>query len=119
MGAIQQTPQRGESPVTPISNVPMVRPDQIPQADVLYDPGVAICLSGGGFRATLFHLGALIRLNELGVLSNVKVFSSVSGGSILNGVLATRWSTLIQDSDGVFTNFGQVVNDVADFCATD
>ena len=28
--------------------------------------GTALCLSGGGYRAALFHLGALRRLNELG-----------------------------------------------------
>lgn len=53
--------------------------------------GVALCLSGGGFRATLFHLGALRRLAELGVLRKITAFVSVSGGSILNGVLACRW----------------------------
>lgn len=30
---------------------------------------LALCLSGGGFRAALFHVGALRRLNELGILS--------------------------------------------------
>ena len=46
---------------------------------------MGVCLSGGGFRATLFHVGALKRLNELGLLKNVDTFSSVSGGSITNG----------------------------------
>src|SRR3954464_15860941 len=58
--------------------------------------GVALCLSGGGYRATLFHLGAVRRLNELGVLSKLKTITSVSGGSILNGMLAahlTPWPT--------------------------
>lgn len=45
--------------------------------------GLALCLSGGGFRASLYHLGALRRLNELGVLSDVDTISAVSGGSIL------------------------------------
>lgn len=54
--------------------------------------GVALCLSGGGYRAALFHLGGLTRLNELGVLSRVDTFSSVSGGSILSAHLATRLS---------------------------
>jgi len=45
--------------------------------------GIALCLSGGGFRAALFHLGALRRLNELGVLTRVDVITSVSGGSIV------------------------------------
>lgn len=31
-------------------------------------PGIALCLSGGGYRAMLFHLGALWRLNEFGYL---------------------------------------------------
>jgi NTE family protein len=33
---------------------------------------VAVCLSGGGFRAALFHLGALRRLHELGILQKVR-----------------------------------------------
>jgi len=56
--------------------------------------GIALCLSGGGYRAGLFHLGALRRLNELGVLSQVDTLSSVSGGSILSAHLAeclTPW----------------------------
>ena len=30
--------------------------------------GIALCLSGGGYRAMLFHVGALWRLNELAYL---------------------------------------------------
>lgn len=52
--------------------------------------GTALCLSGGGFRAALFHLGAARRLNELGVLAEVTTISSVSGGSILSAHLAAR-----------------------------
>lgn len=52
--------------------------------------GIALCLSGGGYRAMLFHLGALRRLNEVGLLSNVTTISSVSGGSIMSGLLADR-----------------------------
>jgi NTE family protein len=48
----------------------------------------ALCLSGGGFRAALFHLGALRRLNELGILSSIDTISSVSGGSIIAAHLA-------------------------------
>jgi len=68
--------------------------------------GVALALSGGGFRAALFHLGALRRLNELGVLSRVDTISSVSGGSILSAHLADRirdWpetGEVIDDWDG-------------------
>ncbi len=54
------------------------------------DRRAALCLSGGGFRAALFHLGALRRLNELGVLSKIDTITSVSGGSILAAHLAAR-----------------------------
>jgi NTE family protein len=51
--------------------------------------GLALCMSGGGYRAALFHLGALRRLNELGLLSRIDTFTSVSGGSIMLAQLAT------------------------------
>ena len=50
--------------------------------------GLALCVSGGGYRATLFHLGAARRLHELGVLGRLDTISSVSGGSIFAGTLA-------------------------------
>jgi hypothetical protein len=43
---------------------------------------IALCLSGGGFRATLFHLGVLKRLHELGLLAHVRMVSAVSGGAV-------------------------------------
>jgi len=49
---------------------------------------LGLCLSGGGYRATLFHLGAARRLHELGLLGRLDTISSVSGGSIFAGVLA-------------------------------
>ncbi|HEU4449509.1 MAG TPA: patatin-like phospholipase family protein [Gaiellaceae bacterium] len=51
--------------------------------------GTALCLSGGGYRAALFHLGALRRLDELGLLAGIDTFTSVSGGSIMLAQLAT------------------------------
>ena len=50
--------------------------------------GSALCLSGGGYRAALFHLGAARRLNELGILGRLDTISAVSGGSILANLLA-------------------------------
>src|SRR5688572_7184095 len=52
--------------------------------------GIALALSGGGYRAALFHLGAARRLNELGILHQIDTISSVSGGSIFAAHLATR-----------------------------
>lgn len=58
------------------------------------EEGIGLALSGGGFRATLFHAGALWRLNELGYLEGLKRISSVSGGSITAGLLAVQWHRL-------------------------
>jgi len=54
-------------------------------------PGIALCLSGGGSRAMLFHAGAILRLAEVGVLARLDCVSSVSGGSITSGMLASCW----------------------------
>jgi len=48
---------------------------------------IAICLSGGGYRAAAFHLGTLFYLNRIQInrytlLSQVKAISTVSGGTI-------------------------------------
>ena len=73
--------------------------------------GIALCLSGGGFRAMLFHLGSLWRLNELGYLGKLDRVSSVSGGSITAGVLAHGWSRLDFDPAGVAAGFGDAVTE--------
>jgi NTE family protein len=67
--------------------------------------GTALCMSGGGYRAMLFHVGALWRLNELGRLATLDRVSSVSGGSITAGTLALGWSRLAFDAQGVAANF--------------
>lgn len=50
----------------------------------------ALWLSGDGHRAALFHLGALTRLNELGLLAQIGTVGAVAGGSMLAALLATR-----------------------------
>jgi NTE family protein len=57
-------------------------------------PGIGICVSGGGYRAMLFHLGAFQRLYELGLLQRASRISSVSGGSITSAKVALEWSRL-------------------------
>jgi NTE family protein len=71
----------------------------------IVEEGTALCLSGGGYRAMLFHLGALWRLNEVGYLKKLMRISSVSGGSITAGVLGFKWGRLAFDAKGVATNF--------------
>lgn len=78
--------------------------EAIPRPERLDENGVALCLSGGGYRAMVFHLGALWRLNELGFLPKLTRVSSVSGGSITAGVLGWRWKDLQFDAQGVAQN---------------
>lgn len=56
--------------------------------------GIGFCLSGGGFRAMLFHVGAVLRLNELGLLHQLQRVAGVSGGAITAGLLGANWGKL-------------------------
>lgn len=77
---------------------------------------LGLALSGGGFRATLFGLGSLARINDGGLLGKLDVITSVSGGSILAGILAQRWSQL-EFKDGCADNFDAVISaPTIEFC---
>ena len=71
--------------------------------------GSALCLSGGGYRAMLFHLGSLLYLNERCWLPKLDRISSVSGGSITAAVVGLRWKNLTFDPQGVATNFNELI----------
>ncbi len=58
---------------------------------------VGLALSGGGFRASLFHIGVLARLAECDVLRHVEVLSCVSGGSIVGAYYYLELRRLLQD----------------------
>jgi NTE family protein len=73
---------------------------------------IVLCLSGGGYRAMLYHVGSLWRLNEVGLLAKLNRISSVSGGSIIAGVLGLHWGKL-QFQNGIAKDFvGQVVTPI-------
>lgn len=64
--------------------------NQIPQNPL---QNIALCMSGGGYRAASFHLGAMSYLNKTqfqnkSLLENVKAISTVSGGTITGVVYA-------------------------------
>ena len=52
-------------------------------AQTLFTGKVGLALSGGGFRASFYHLGVLAKLAELDMLRHIEVLSCVSGGSIV------------------------------------
>lgn len=63
------------------------------------EDGIGLAMSGGGYRAMVFHVGALWRLLEAGILAKTARISSVSGGSITAGVLALAWPKLMAAGD--------------------
>ena len=93
------------NPASPVNFIDSDARDSSPE------PGIALCLSGGGYRAMVFHLGALLRLNEAGLLPKLKRVSSVSGGSITAGLLGLRWRELGWDSNGVSAHLIEKVID--------
>ncbi len=52
---------------------------------------IGLALSGGGFRASLYHLGLVRFLRDAGILSQVTHITSVSGGSIFAAHLVMNW----------------------------
>lgn len=80
--------------------------------------GTGLALSGGGYRAALFGLGSLWRLNDLGWLKSLSRVTSVSGGSLTAGVLAARWRELDFDAAGCAVNFPEVIaGRLREFCS--
>lgn len=60
---------------------------------------VGLALSGGGFRASLFHIGVLAKLAELDVLRRIEVFSCVSGGSIIGAHYYLQLRELLETTE--------------------
>jgi NTE family protein len=60
---------------------------------------LGLALSGGGFRASLFHIGVLAKMAEMGLLRHVEVISTVSGGSIVGALYYLRIKKLLEQKD--------------------
>ena len=76
---------------------------------------VGLALSGGGFRASLYHIGVLAQLAELDMLRYVEVISSVSGGSILGTYYYLELRHLLQtkaDTEITREDYIQIVKNI-------
>lgn len=62
-------------------------------------PSIWLSLSGGGFRAAIFHYGCLKRLHELGLLGHVYAISATSGGAIIAALLSRYRGNFYRDKD--------------------
>lgn len=86
------------------------------------EPGTAngrvklgLALSGGGFRASFFHVGVLARMAMQGLLRRVEVISTVSGGSIIGALYYLHVKRLLEsdaDSDLTDGHYQRLVEDI-------
>jgi predicted acylesterase/phospholipase RssA len=76
---------------------------------------LGLALSGGGFRASLYHLGLLRFLRDAGLLSQVTHITSVSGGSIMAAHLALNWDRYTGDA----REFDAAASEFLDFVRLD
>jgi predicted acylesterase/phospholipase RssA len=77
---------------------------------------ITLALSGGGFRATLFHLGVVRYLRESEQLRRVTRIVAVSGGSILAAHLALNWTKYTGDEE---KHFQEAAREIINLCRSD
>src|SRR5947209_5181627 len=74
-----------------------------------------LALSGGGFRATLYHLGLLRFLRDADILPQVTHITSVSGGSVMAAHLTLNWDRYT----GSPSEFDQAASQLIEFIRLD
>src|SRR6516225_3480706 len=89
------------------------RPPRLREISTMKKLGLA--LSGGGFRASLYHLGLLRFLRDAGILSQVMHITSVSGGSVMAAHLALNWDRYT----GEAYQFDAAASELLDFVRLD
>lgn len=80
-----------------------------------FDGKLGIALSGGGFRASFFHIGVLAALADRDLLRHVEVISTVSGGSIVGALYTIKAKQLLErkeDSEITARDFQELVADL-------
>lgn len=74
---------------------------------------IGVALSGGGHRATIWGLGVLLYMADAGRQGDVGVITSVSGGSIANGVIAHEMDYKQASAGEVRTKIRPLIRHVA------
>jgi len=72
---------------------------------------LGLSLSGGGFRASFYHIGVLAKMAELGILKHVEVISTVSGGSIVGAAYYLLLKDLLESKPDVSTKNENAIQD--------
>ncbi len=76
---------------------------------------IGLALSGGGFRATIYHLGVVRFLRDAGILSRITHVTSVSGGSVIAAHLVLNWDRY----NGSANDFDAAASELLDFVRLD
>src|SRR5271167_3409527 len=76
---------------------------------------IGLALSGGGFRASLYHLGLVRFLRDAKILPSVTHITSVSGGSIIAAHLVLNWGRY----NGSASEFDAAARELLDFVRLD
>ena len=76
---------------------------------------IGLALSGGGFRAVVYHLGVVKFLRDAGILPTISHITSVSGGSVLGAHLVLNWDRYCGSED----EFQQAADEVLRFLKLD
>ena len=74
-----------------------------------------LALSGGGFRASLYHLGVIRYLRDAGLIQNIKQITSVSGGSVVAAHMVLNWDRYCGSDE----DFDQVSGELIRFLQMD
>lgn len=88
-----------------------------PEFGRTFDGKLGLALSGGGFRASFFHLGVLARLADQDLLRHVEALSCVSGGSIVGAHYYLELQALLErkpDRDIKAEDYQNLVQRVVD-----
>src|SRR5262245_33201704 len=76
---------------------------------------IGLALSGGGFRATLYHLGLVRFLRDAGILPQITRITAVSGGSVFAAHLVLNWDRY----NGSPSEFDAAASEVLSFVRLD
>jgi Patatin-like phospholipase len=61
--------------------------------------GIGFCQSGGGFSASFYHIGALARMAEMGMLRHIEIIPTVSGGPIVSAAYYLMVKNLLENNE--------------------
>lgn len=71
---------------------------------------IALSLSGGGFRATLYHLGVIRYLRDVDLLKQIETITCVSGGAIIGAHLIHNWERYTGDDEAFSSASQELIN---------